>query len=98
LPGPNISADRHATSAATPTTEKEPHRLPRPSNHRVVSGFHYAPANSDLEFLLGYLEPSVFIEFMRHQKHPATKNGRLISAIQGSMQQRRETADNSLAM
>jgi hypothetical protein len=28
------------------TTEKEPHRLPRSSNHRVFSGFHCTPANS----------------------------------------------------
>jgi hypothetical protein len=46
----------------------------------------------DFEFLFGYLVPSIFIEFMRHRKYPETKNGRLISAIPGSMQQRRFSA------
>jgi hypothetical protein len=43
----------------------------------------------DFELLFGYLVPPIFIELMRHQKYPATKDGRLISAIQGPMQQRR---------
>ena len=41
----------------------------------------------DLEFLLGNLVPSGFIELMRHRKYPGTKNGRLISDHRRSAQQ-----------